>query len=67
MVTAFEESRNPFNKDSHDLVTLDSKEVMGKKAVSFLREVEVIGQSLYEMYVDVRLKQRSIPISNIIP
>ena len=29
MVTAFEESENPFNEDIQDLVTLDSKEDMG--------------------------------------
>ena len=40
---------------------------MGEKGVSSLREVEAIGQSQNEKYVDERLKQRSIPISNIIP
>ncbi|MEW8543564.1 MAG: hypothetical protein AB2693_08500, partial [Candidatus Thiodiazotropha sp.] len=67
VVTAFEESGNPFCEDSQDLVVLDSKEVMGEKAVSSLKEVETIGQSQYEKYVEERLKQRSIPISNIIP
>ena len=67
MVAVFEESGNPFNEDSQDLVVLDSKEVMGEKAVSILREVEAVGQSQYEKYVDERLKQRSIPVSNIIP
>ena len=67
MVAVFEESGNPFNEDSQDLVVLDSKEVMGEKAVSTLREVEAVGQSQYEKYVDERLKQRSIPVSNIIP
>ena len=67
MVSAFEESGNPFNEDSRLLATLDSKEIMGETAVSSLREVETIGQPQYEMYVDEGLKQRSIPISNIIP
>ena len=67
MVSAFEESENPFNEDSQELVTLDSKEAMGETAVSSLREAETIAQSQYEMYEDGRLKQRSIPISNIIP
>ena len=67
MVAVFEESGNPFNEDSQDLVVLDSKEVMGEKAVSTLREVEAVGQSQYEKYVDERLKQRSKPVSNIIP
>ena len=67
MVSAIEESENPFNEDSQDLVTLDSKEVMGETAVNSLREAETIAKSRYEMHVDKRLKQRSIPISNIIP
>ena len=67
MVSAFEESENHFNEDSQDLVTLDSKEVMGETAVSSLREAETIAQLQYEMIEDERLKQRSIPISNIIP
>ena len=50
-----------------DLVVLDSKEVMSEKAVSTLREVEAVGQSQYEKYVDERFKQRSIQVSNIIP
>ena len=64
MVSAFEESGNPLNEDSQDLATLDSKEVMGETAVSPRREVETIGQSQYERYVDERLKQRSIPIKH---
>ena len=67
MVSAFEESGNPFNEDSQNLVTLDSEEVMGETAVSYIREVQTIAQSQYEMYVDERLKQRSVLISNIIP
>ena len=37
---------------------------MGVTAVSARREVETIGQSQYEMYVDVRLKQGSILIKH---
>ena len=44
MVDTFEESGNPFIEDSLDLIALDSKEVMGDKAVGFLRD----GQSQYE-------------------
>ena len=35
---AFEESGIFFSEDSQDLVVLDSKEVMGEKAVSSLSE-----------------------------
>ena len=38
---------------------------MGEKVVSSLREVVAIGQSQYEKCVDERVKQLSIPISNI--
>ena len=65
MVAAFEESGNPFSEDSQVLVVLESKEVMDEKAVSSLREVVAIGQSQYEQFVDERVKQLSIPISNI--
>ena len=68
MVAAFEESENPFSEDSQVLVVLDSKKVMGEKAVSSLREVVAIGQSqyiIYEKCVDERVKKLSIPISNI--
>ena len=47
MVAAFEESGNPFSEDSQVLVVLDSKEVMGEKAVSSLREIAAIRQSQY--------------------
>ena len=40
---------------------------MNEKAVNSLREVQAIGLSLYEKFVDERLKQRTIPILNIIP
>ena len=66
MVAALEEWVNPFSADIQGLVVLGSKEVMGAKAVSTLREVEAIGQSQYETYVDKRRKQLSILISNII-
>ena len=65
---AFEESGNPFSEDSQVLVVLDSKEVMHEKTVSSLSEVVGIGQSqyiIYEKCVDERVKQLSIPISNI--
>ena len=70
MVVAFEESGNLFSEDSQVLVVLDSKEVMGEKTASSLSEVVEIGQSqyiiiLYEKCVDERVKQLSIPISNI--
>ena len=65
MVAALDESGNPFSEDSQVLVVPDSKEVMGEKAVSSLREVVAIGQSQYEKCVDERVKQLSIPISNI--
>ena len=47
MVSAFEESENPFNEDSQDLVTLDSK-IMGETVVSSLPEAETTAQSQYE-------------------
>ena len=56
-----------FNEGRQNLVTLDSKEVMSETAVTSIREVQTIAQSQYEMYVDERLKQRSVLISNIIP
>ena len=56
MVSAFEESGNPFNEGRQNLVILDSKEVMGETAVSSIREVQTITQSQYEMYVDERAK-----------
>ena len=65
MVAAFEESVNPFSEDGQVLVVLDSKEVMGEKAASSLREVVAIGQSQYEKCVDERVTQLSIPMSNI--
>ena len=40
---------------------------MGETTVSSLREVQTIAQSQCEMYVDERLNQRSVLISNIIP
>ena len=68
MVDTFEESGNPFNEDSQDLIALDSTEVTGDTAVGSLRDdMETIGQSQYEKYIDERLKPRSTPISNIIP
>ena len=66
MVDTFEKWGNPFNEDSQDFGALDSKEVIGDKTVGSLRDMETIGQSQYEKYIDERLKQRSTPISNII-
>ena len=38
-----------------------------KRLLALSAKVEAIGQSQYQKYVDERLEQRSIPISNISP
>ena len=48
MVAGFEESGNPISEDSQVLIVLNLKEVMGEKAVSYLREIAAIGQSQCE-------------------
>ena len=51
MVATFEERGNPFMESSKDLIVLDTKEVMGKDAVTNLQTIRAKRKSQYDSYV----------------
>ena len=59
LVSAIEETGNPFQEDSTDLLLLDSKEIIDETVVKAVREVVYIGQDQYKAFDKERFKERT--------
>jgi len=55
LVATIAEMGNPFQEDSTDLMTLDSREVMSGTVVETVKNIEQIGKSQYTQYIEERL------------
>lgn len=66
MVSTMQELGNPFLEDSNDLIILDTKVVMGENVVNNLQNIRDIGQQQYATYVQERLIQCTVPITDTI-
>ena len=63
---AMEDMGNPFTEESSDLLVLDSRNIVDAAVADTVQQIEQIGLEQYEAYVDERLVNRRIPISDTI-
>ena len=66
MYDALAELGNPFLDDSADLYALDTKLVPGAEAIKNLNDVETLGKAQFKSYMDTRVLNNDIPISDTI-
>jgi hypothetical protein len=66
MYDALADLGNPFLDDSDDLYALDTKLVPGPEAIKHLQTVEAIGIAQFKLYMDTRILNNNIPISDTI-
>ena len=55
---------NPFAECSSDLLVLDSRDVMDAAVADTVGQMQQIGMKQYETYVEKRLVNQTIPISD---
>ena len=51
LINTMQEMGNPFSEDSQDLIALDSKQIMPKEVIDFVKGAKMIGQDQYELFV----------------
>ena len=44
LIDTMQEMGNPFSEDSEDLIALDSKQIMPKEVIDFVKGAKTIGQ-----------------------
>ena len=59
-----EEMGNPFTESSSDLLVLNSRDVMDTAVADTVRQVEKLGLEQYETYVEERLVNQTVPITD---
>ena len=62
LVQVYEYFGNPFDKESADLVVLDSKVVADKEGVLRMQQVEELGRKQCEKFIQERLVERETPL-----
>ena len=66
LINTMQEMGNPFSEDSQDLIALDSKQIMPKEVVDFVKGAKMIGQDQYELFVTERLERGNVAITDTI-
>jgi hypothetical protein len=66
LVNVFEEFGSPFLESSKDLIVLDSKEIMPEFVVESVNTAKEKGESLYNKFVEERLKKCTTALSDTI-
>ena len=61
-----EKFSNPFNIDSTDMVTLDTKEIAGRDAVEAVQKMKRIGQVQFQSFTREHLLDRVKPINDLV-
>ena len=51
LVAVFEEIGNPFNEDSGDLLTVDTKLIMDSEVHTIVEKAYTVGQEQYDLFV----------------
>ncbi len=57
---------NPFLENSKDLMVLDTRDIMDASVRETVRNAETLGKEQYEEFVDERLIQGKVPITEVI-
>ena len=63
MVDVLEDMGNPFEEDSGDLLTRDNQEIMSDAVIQAVSDVVCLGQEQYDSFVNERLVEASVPIT----
>ena len=66
LINTMQEMGNPFTEDSQDLIALDSKQIMPKEVIDFVKGARMIGQYEYELFVTERLERGNVAITDTI-
>ncbi len=66
LVAVFENMGNPFLENSKDLMVLDTRDIMDASVGETVRNAETLGNEQYEEFVDERLIQGKVPITEVI-
>ena len=66
LVPVIENMGNPFLENSEDLIVLDTRDIVGASVGETVRNAETLGKEQYEVFVDERLIQGKIPITEVI-
>ncbi len=64
LTDTMEEMGNPFSEDSSDLLVLDSRNIADPAVVDTVRQMESLGKSQYDSYVEQRLVNQTKPITD---
>ena len=64
LVCVFEDIENPFEEDSGDLLTLDTREVINNDVVETTKNIVQMGQQQHHIFVRERLVEKSKPIND---
>jgi hypothetical protein len=67
LVTVLEELGNPFLEHSQDLLVIDTRDIMDSKVAETVRKIETIGEKQYTKFVEERLQQCTVPITQTLP
>ena len=63
LVTVIDDMGNPFLEKSHDLLVLDTKNIMDASVVETVRKIKSLGLDQYKKFVEERLQQSLKPIT----
>ena len=66
LVAVIENMGNPFLENSEDLVVLDTRNILDASVGETVRNAEKLGKEQYQEFVDERLIQGKIPITEVI-
>ena len=61
---AIEEMGNPFSETSVDLLVLDSRNIADSAVADTMRRIERLGYDQYIRYVNERLVNQTVPVSD---
>ena len=67
LVSCIEELGNPFLEESHDLLSLVTKDIADPAVLKTVEGIKRIGQDQYDTFVQERLRQRSRSFYHCIP
>ena len=61
LVTVIDDMGNPFLEKSHNLLVLDTKNIMNASVVETVRKIKILGLEQYKKFVEERLQQSLKP------
>jgi len=66
LVSTLKDLANPFEEETGELISLDSKETMSAEVVNSIRNAASIGKTQYKEFVTERFQERQKPITEVI-